>query len=130
MKKILILVVLGIAVWQAREHWNDLFEPAPSHQAVIRNKSRHVIERVRLTIDGRTFVRERIDPEAEAMIPFKVAHDASFSMLWQWGDMQGEPRWSGGFVTPGPLVQRHVIVIHDDASVVYLPEALPARPSR
>lgn len=130
MKKIMILALLGFAIWQTSKHWEELFEPAPSHQAVVRNSSRRTIERLRLTVDGRTFVRERIDPQAETTFPFKVARDASFSMLWEWSDSPVESRWSGGMVAAGPMVQRHVIVMHGDGSVVYLPEALPVPTKR
>lgn len=125
MKKIVLLAVLVFAAWQASKHWGDLFEKRIPNQAVVENNSNRPINRLRLTVGDRTFVREHLEPKATVMFPFEVRRDGSFGLVWEWGDAVGEQHWSGGFVAPGPILQRYRIIVHEDGSVVYLAEALP-----
>lgn len=127
MKKILVLAILALAAWQAWKRYPQLFERSPQHQAVIRNRGDRTMERVRLIVDRQTFVREVLDPGAEAMFPFEVARDGGFELHWVPAGAPGEASWRGGQVARGPLVQRHEIAVRGPGSVVYTATPLPAR---
>jgi hypothetical protein len=125
MKRIVILAIIAIAVWQARLHWDDLFHRRPSHQAVIVNDGKRTLVRVRLKVGSQTFVREQIDPGARATIPFQVSNDARLGMEWGWSDSPNEQVWTGGLVPAGPAVQRWEILVHDDGAVIYTTGPVP-----
>jgi hypothetical protein len=124
MKKIVILAALALAAWQASRHWADLFERKPSHLAQIVNQCREAIESVRLEVGGRVFVKEQIAPGTTATFRFQVNRDAAFDLSWKRG--VNESHWTGGFVAAGPMVQRHVITVHEDGTVVYTVSRAPA----
>jgi hypothetical protein len=122
MKKLIIVALLGLAVWQGWKHYPELRSRAPSHEAVIQNSSGQTLTRVRLTVGGQTFVKEEIAPDQTATFPFRVNQDSQFSMTWEWKDRSGESHWSGGDVFKGPMVARHVITVSDDGGVIYQSE--------
>lgn len=124
MKKLVILVLLVIAAWQAHAHWNDLVDRKPRHEVVVKNDGDRIIERLRVTVGRQTFVKERLGPREQAVFRFQVGSDAAFTLVWQWSDKTDETRWNGGMVAAGPMVQRHYIEVNDDASVVYHAEPL------
>ena len=119
MKRFIVFLLFVFAGWYAWKHWPDLVRHAPSHEAVIENDTGLTMERIRLTVDGQTFVRETLPNEQSAVIPFKVAHDASFQLVWEWKEKLGEKHWSGGMVPHGPMVQRHLMQVDADGGVVY-----------
>jgi hypothetical protein len=80
------------------------------------------MERVRLTVDGQTLVRESLPDGQSAVLSFKVANDASFKLDWQYADQLGDKTWSGGLVPRGPMLQRHVMTIDGDGEVLYRAE--------
>ena len=84
MKKLIFVAILCFAGWYGWHHYPELLHHAPSHEAVIENHTGRVMTRVRLTVDGQTFVKERIADEASAVIPFRVGSDASFQLVWQY----------------------------------------------
>lgn len=121
MKKLLLLaLVVGLA-WFGWKQLPVLFEKRPAHEAVIRNDSGGALTRVRLVVDGQTFVKESLPDGESAVFPFRVAHDSGFDLTWQWADRVGETSWSGGLVAVGPIVQRHTMAIDSDAGVLYTP---------
>ncbi len=123
MKRLVFLVILAGTAWYGWHHYRDLLHRTPSHDAVIENRSGRDIVRVRLTVDGQTYVKERIASEADAVIPFRVGNDATFQMVWQWDNAAvGEQSWSGGLVPRGPMVQRHHLTIDPDGGVLYRAE--------
>jgi hypothetical protein len=122
MKKLLLLSVLVIAIWYGWKHGPAVFQRRPSHEAVVRNRTGSDMSRVRLTVDGQTFVREELADGAEAVFPFRVGRDASFELKWEWNARPGEYQWSGGMVPRGPMVQRHTMSVDDDAGVIYQAE--------
>ena len=119
MKKLIVLALLVAAGWYGYKNYPELLSRTPSHEAVIVNGTGDEVTRVRLIVDGQTFVKESIASEAKARFPFKVTQDASFELAWQWGSRSGERRWSGGTVFKGPVVARHTFTIQDDGGVVY-----------
>lgn len=128
MKKLLLLVVVLAIGWYGWKQLPGLLERRPSHEAVVENGAGSTLTRVRLTVDGQTFVRESLPDGQRAVFPFRVGHDASFTLTWQWADRPGEPSWSGGMVTAGPLVQRHTLAVDADGGVVYRAAALTPTP--
>src|SRR5882762_2821276 len=114
MRKLIIFALLVFAGWYGWNHYRGLLDKRPSHEAVIQNDTGAALERVRLTVDGQTFVKEEIAENASATIPFRVANDASFALVWQNINRMGEQNWKGGMVPRGPMVQRHVFVIDAD----------------
>ena len=121
MKKLLLLLLVLAAGWYGWKQYPQLLQRRPSHQAVVENASQAALERVRLTVDGQTFVKELLPVGQRVTFRFQVDRDASFTLVWQQGQA-GERTWSGGQVPAGPLLQRHVIRVGDDARVSYFAE--------
>jgi hypothetical protein len=126
MKKLILLVILGIAIWQAKLHYGDLLHREPSHEAVVKNESGILMERIRVIVGGQTLVKEELPSGESATLPFRIAHDASFALNWQWGN-NDERTWSGGRVIHGPMVQRHIMTVGKSGGVVYTEEDIPAK---
>jgi hypothetical protein len=123
MKRIFILALLALAAWFAWKNWPTLFERAPSHEAVVENRSGRTMTRIRVEVGGQTLVREELPDGESTAWPFRIDRDSEFQMTWEWREMLGERRWRGGFITRGPLVQRHVMMVDGDGEVIYRPEA-------
>ena len=122
MKKLIILAIVALAIWYGWKHYPDVFSRHPSHEAVVENRTGTGLSRVRLTVDGQTFVKEDLPDGANAVFPFRVSRDASFQLAWEWTSRQGEGSWSGGMVPRGPMVQRHVMTVDGDGGVIYQAE--------
>ena len=122
MKKLLTLAIIVALGWYGWTRYPALLERRPSHEAVVQNNAGTTLTRIRLTVDGQTFVKEELPDGASAAFPFRVGRDASFELTWQWADRVGEKSWSGGMVPKGPMVQRHTMIIDSDAGVLYRAE--------
>jgi hypothetical protein len=122
MKRLLFLVLLVVAIWYGWQHYGDILHKTPGHEAVIENSTGRAMTRVRLTVDGQTFVKETIPDEGKAVIPFRVRNDATFQLVWQPEDSQAELSWSGGMVPRGPMLQRHIMTVDGDGAVLYRAE--------
>ena len=122
MKKLFFLLLVVAAAWYGWKHYPDLLARRPAHEAVIENPSGHTLQRVRLAVGGRTFVRETLDDGQRAVFPFRVTSDASFELTWQWKDRVGECNWRGGMVPRGPMQQRHIMAIDEEGAVFYRAE--------
>ena len=121
MKRLILLILVAAAVWYGWKH-PDLLRRHPSHEAVVENTSGLEMARVRLTVGGQTFVKESIPDGTKAAFPFRVDHDASFQLVWEWADRIGERTWSGGNVPAGPMLQRHIMTVDGDGAVLYRAE--------
>lgn len=119
MKKLFFLALLAFACWYAWNHKDTLLKRQGQHEAVIENSTSTSLERVRLTVDGQTLVKESIPVDGKAVLPFQINNDSDFQLTWQWGNRPGEQSWRGGMIAKGPLLQRHVFQIDDDANVTY-----------
>lgn len=118
MKKLVILAIVVVAAWTAWKRYPELMERTPSHEAVIENRADDAIVSLRLTVGGKTMVKEELATGAKATFPFRVDRDSDFRLLWEWKSRQGESHWTGGYVTAGPIVARHMFVIDDDGGVI------------
>jgi hypothetical protein len=119
MKKLVLLVIVALLAWYGWKRLPTLLEKRPSHEAVVQNSTGMGLTRIRLSVDGQTFVKEELPDGANVVFPFRVGKDASFQLTWQWADKVGETSWSGGMVPAGPMVQRHTMTIDADGGVVY-----------
>lgn len=119
MKRFIVFLLFAIAAWFGWKHWPELMRRTPGHEAVVVNETGLTLERVRLTVDGQTFVKEELPNEQKAVFPFKVANDASFDLVWEYKEKMGEMRWRGGMVPKGPMVQRHTMEVDGDGGVIY-----------
>jgi len=123
-KKLILLVLIVIAIWQARIHYPELIHRKPSHEAMVVNDSGVGIESVRLIIGDQTFTKDKLDNGQSARFSFRVDRDATFKLVWLNTARSDEKEWSGGQVAPGPLVQRHVITLLGGGGVIYRNEDL------
>lgn len=122
MKKLLLLAVVVFVAWYGWKHYPTMFDRRPSHEAVVRNRTGMGMQRVRVNVDGQTFVKDELPDGADAVFPFRVGNDATFQLVWQWSGREGENQWSGGMVPRGPMVQRHLFTVDGDGGVVYQTE--------
>jgi hypothetical protein len=122
MKNLLLLALLAFAAWYGWNHKDELLHRRAGHDAVIENHTGKTMERIRLTVDGQTLVKESLADEATAVLPFKVNNDAEFVLTWQYATQPGEQSWRGGSVPKGPLLQRHIFSLDGDGAVYYRAE--------
>ena len=123
MKKLLLLALLVAAGWYGWNHRDTLLKREGSHHAVVINDTGEDVVRLRVTVDGQTLVREKLPAGQRAELPFRVANDSDFRLVWEWVGRQGESNWRGGEIAKGPLLQRHFFQILGDGSVIYRAES-------
>lgn len=130
MKKFVFFVLVAVAGWYGWTHRDTLFQRRDAHDAIIENDTGEAIQRVRLTVDGQTLVKETLAQGAAATLPFQVTNDSDFELKWEWVERPGELSWRGGNVTAGPMLQVHRFVVRGENNVVYQAEAKtkPAAP--
>ncbi len=119
MKRLFFLALLVFAGWYGWKHRDTLFTRHEGHEAVIENDASVGIERVKLTVDGQTLVKEVIASNDKAVLPFSINNDSDFKLEWQYTGKIGERSWQGGMIAKGPILQRHVFQIDDDGNVTY-----------
>lgn len=125
MKRLFFLILVAAAAWYGWHHYPELLNRMPSNKAVIVNNTGHELDRVRLSAGDQPIgVKESIPPDGRAEFPFKIDHDATFTLVWQYADKQGEQRWTGGSVTHGPVVQKCTFTVDGEGQVIFLPENL------
>ena len=122
MKKLIIFALVVAAAWYGWKNYPSLLERRPYHEAVVQNNTGTGLTRVRVIVDGQTFVKEELADGDKVVFPFRVSRDASFELVWQWSNRMGENSWKGGMVPSGPMMQRHIMTIDADAGVLYQPE--------
>lgn len=122
MRTLLFLALLAVTGWYGWNHRDTLFGNRPGHEAVIENDTSFSMERVRLTVNGQTMVKESIPPNGKAAFRFAVDNDSEFVLVWQRSDAPGDRHWRGGRVAKGPLLQRHVFRIDRGGQVMYYAE--------
>src|SRR5262245_27544196 len=111
MGRLFFFALIVFAAWYGWNHYRDLITRKPSHDAVIENHSGRDMERVRLTVGGKTYVKETLPDETSVTFHFRVTEDATFLLEWKWTTKDVELRWTGGGVPAGPMVQRHIMQV-------------------
>ena len=124
MKRLVILVLLGIAGWYGWKHYDQVLHPRPHHMAVVRNDCGQKLVRVRLTVGHRTFVKEVLPTGESATFPFIVDADSPFELAWEYDGQASEGHWSGGLVAKGPLVARHTLTLRPGGGVILESQSL------
>lgn len=125
MKKLLFLALVVFAAWYGWHHYPELIHHLPMSKAVVVNNTGHELTRVRLSAGEQSIgVKESIPENDRAEFTFHVDHDATFVLVWQYGDRPGESHWTGGTVTTGPVAQKCTFTIDADGEVLFLPENL------
>ena len=120
MKKLVLLIIFAFVAWYGWNHRHELLQRHTSHEAVIENASGSEIDRVRLTVDGQTLVKETLADGDTARLPFRVNRDSGFELVWT---VRGQDQsWSGGMVPAGPMAQRHIFTIGEGSEVTYRAE--------
>jgi len=120
MKRLIIFALLVLAGWYGWTHYREILQKRPSHEAVVENMGDSPIERLRIKVDGQTLVKELIPPNDKVALPFLVNHESSFDLEWKQG--ANDMHWTGGLVTLGPMVQRHIFSVNDNGEVMYRAE--------
>jgi hypothetical protein len=122
MKRLLILVLVALAAWYGWKKWPEIVDRRPGHDLVIINETGQALERVRVTVDGQTLVRETLADGETATLPFKVRHDSDFLLEADWTRQPGTLTWRGGNVPAGPMLQRHILRVDAEGQVLYSAE--------
>ena len=119
MKRLVFLVFVVFAAWYGWHHYQDLLRKTPKNEAVIVNHTGEVLTRVRLTVDGQTFVKEEMANDESASFTFGVNRDSRLDLIWDYAAKTNEGHWTGGGVVAGPSVSRHTITVRPDGGVIY-----------
>jgi hypothetical protein len=119
MKKLILFALVVAAAWYGGKRYPEIVNRQPGHTATVLNQSGRDMQRLRLTVDGQTFVSEELDDGEETEFKFRVANDSDFYLIWQWTNAPGEFRWRGGMVPRGPMVQKHRFTVHGVNEVMY-----------
>lgn len=114
MKKLLLLVILAAAGWYGWQHRGAIFGGSSDSEVVLVNSGTRAMLRARLTVDGRTYVREVIEPGARETLPVTVTNASDFRLRWEWRGLEGSFDWRGGEITPGPPRSRCTVEVFDD----------------
>ncbi len=122
MKRLIVLLLVALAAWYGWKHYPDLVQKHGGHDAVVENRTGAELDRVRLTVDGQTFVKEELPDGQDAVFTFKVANDATFKLEYEFATKMGSRTWTGGLVPRGPMLQRHIMTIDGDDEVLYRAE--------
>jgi hypothetical protein len=122
MKRLFVFALLVVSARYGWSHRDALFSRPERNDAIVENDASCSIERLRLTVDGRTLVKEWLPSHETAVIPFEVDNDSDFELVWQWSGRTVERHWHGGMVARGSMPGRHVFQIDDDGNVRYYTE--------
>lgn len=120
MKRLILLILVGLAAWQAWIHYPDLMHPGPRHEVVIENLGPVPIERMRVTMGDLTQVRETITPAERVRFKFPAGVEGPFHMVWVRAGSPTETEWRGGHARTMP--ERHIFSVQEDGSVSYQTE--------
>ena len=60
MKRLFLLILLGVAAWYGYKNYKTVFEKRDGHDVVIENSTGRTMVRVRVIVDGQTLVKETL----------------------------------------------------------------------
>jgi len=119
MIRLILFALLVFAAWQAKLHYSTLFEREPTQRLVVENRGDAPIERLRVTVAGRTMVRESVAPGASTTFNFSPHRESKFRVVWIWADRTTDYEWTGGYASPNKTsdhtirIAREHEVFHD-----------------
>jgi len=127
MTRLIILLLLALAAWQAYIHYPSLLERHRQNEVVIRNDGDLAINRLRVVAGGKTFVKEVLVPGAS--VTYKVDDDVELRLrlVWYPANKPNESTWTGPTIMPGGGVERHTIIMYDNSKVVHQSQLLTSR---
>lgn len=125
MFRLVLLVLLGFAAWQARIHYPTLLDHKRSQELVVENRSDVPLERLRIRVGGRTYVREVIAPGDRTTFSFDVPRESRFEVQWIWADRASDYSATVGRATEHQ-VARHTIRIAREHEVFHDAIDLPS----
>lgn len=117
MMRLLILALFAFAAWYGWNHREMFTRGRDDTEVVLVNEGSRAMQRVRLRVDGNTYVRDKIEPEESAVFSIPVTHPSDFRLIWEWQGVEGVPEWRGGEVTPGSSRQRCKLQVFEDNGV-------------
>ena len=123
MRRLLVLAIIIGAGWYGWKHSSDLRQ-TPRDEAIVENQSGKEIDRFRLIVGDQAVVREQIAAGETVVLPFRVTHDGSLAIKWQYERSDIDQSWSGGEVVAGPLRTRHRLTIEPEGGVVWTSERI------
>ncbi len=127
MKRLILLIVVAAAAWYGWHHWAGL-RGAPTNEVVIENRSGRTLGRVRLSISGQEYPAYDSLYDGKSVtqaFPLNV-RDGQFELHWVLQGVMGEPQWTGGMVTAGPVRMRHRLQVGPDNGVIWSSAPIPA----
>ena len=127
MKNLILFVLFAATAWYGWNHYQALLHPEPRHEAVIRNATSENLVRVRLTVGEHTYVKEELAKDQSVTFPFTVQSDSKFDLNWEFETNMVVGHWTGGLVTKGPLVARHIMTIREGTGVIFESQNMPSR---
>ena len=130
MKRLLFLAIIAVIGWYGWQHRAGVFGGSTDSEVFLVNSGTRAMLRVRLTVDGQTYVREVLEPEGRTKIPVKVGRVSDFRLRWDWRGLEGVPEWRGGEITPGPPRSRCTLEVFDDNDVTVMCGPLPTDAGR
>ncbi len=117
MKKLLFLAIIAFAAWYGWNHRDTILRGNDSSEAVVVNAGTRAMTRVRLTVGGKTQVRDDIEPADKATFVFRLSRPSDFQLNWDWRGLEIVPSWRGGEALAAPLRQRCTLQVFDDGTV-------------
>lgn len=128
MKRLLFLAIVAAIGWYGWQHRGVLLKGDTDSVAVLVNDGTRDMLRVRLTVDGQTYVRDVIAQGTQTTFPMPVRRVSDFRLHWEWRGLEGAPDWRGGEVTPGPPRSRCTLTVFDDNGVTVACSPIPTGP--
>lgn len=124
MTRLILLILLGLAAWQAYIHYPTLFERHARNEVVIRNEGDFAINRLRLIAGRQTFVKEVLVPGASVTWRVSDDSDVRLKLVWFPANKPNESTWTGPEIMPGGGVERHTLLMYNDSRVTHQSEQL------
>lgn len=127
MTRLIVLLLLAVAAWQAYIHYPSLFERNPQNEVVIRNEGDLAIDRLRLVVGGETHVREVLVPGASVTFKLDDTREVRLKLVWFGEKKSLESEWTGPTLLPDGKAERHTLSVRDNGRVSHQSQLLSSR---
>lgn len=124
MTRLIIILLVALAAWQASIHYHTLFESRATNEIVVRNEGSNSVNRLRVIAGSQTFVREVLGPGQSATFKANASHKYRLRLVWYGQYHQNETTWKGPEIDSGLRTERHILYIYDDGHVTHSSEAI------